>query len=101
MGEVWIVTWFCLSLHDPACAGIEGKTGNITFTSSEMCEIFGRYSANVFRRQHHIPLAYVCAEIVDVWKPTPRPKGLRDKGIDRGLPWPEIKFTPVAPPLQR
>lgn len=94
MGEVWIATWFCLAMHDPVCARLEGATGNMTFSSGEMCATFGDYSAHLFRRKHKIPLAYVCTHIIDVYKAAPRPHHLpANQGA--GLPWPEIKYTPI------
>lgn len=34
--EVWLVTWFCLALSDPACARLEGAPGYTPYSSREM-----------------------------------------------------------------
>src|SRR5262245_5743227 len=92
---VWLATWFCLAMHDQTCARLEGSVGSMKWDNKAACEVYCRHAAHVFRMQLHIPLAYVCWEVGEVYKPLLRPKGLVDKGRDRGLPWPETRYTPV------
>jgi hypothetical protein len=93
--EVWLVTWFCLGLSDPICARLEGAPGYTPYASRELCETIARYGANVYRRKYKLPLGYVCTHIVDVYRPVPRPKSMRDQGLDLGLPWPELIYRTV------
>ena len=59
--EVWLLTWYCVSLAKPACMKWDGATEKVALFKGEAeCVVYAKKIAHKVHTSFHFDLEYIC-----------------------------------------